>query len=393
VITATRDELDPETERRRLAAVRSLGLLDTPPEDRFNRIAELAQQLFGVPMVGINLIDQDFQYSKAAIGIDPVTPRELSFCSRTILANEQLLVPDARLDPQFSDNPGVTGDMNVRFYAGQPLSSDGQNVGALCIIGTEPRELTASERRMLELLGRWVENELALDQNNLQAREVQTRLLPRQAPAIAGVQVAASCIPARQVGGDFYDWQVIDDVLQVVLADVMGKGVVAAITAAAVRAVMRGSSPNDDLATAVSRTALSMQEDLDSAGTFITLFALRLDPGSGHISYVDAGHGLVLILSPTAGVRHLNAPGLPIGAVAEDTWEACSEVLGPDEMLVLLSDGVLDSFPDILTSLVEAETLAREDLSCQALVDRVVDRFASQSQLDDVTVVAIRRTA
>ncbi|HET9501213.1 MAG TPA: GAF domain-containing protein [Marmoricola sp.] len=241
--------MTPEEEQRRLEAVRGLHQLDSGPEERFDRIAELARQIFGVPMVGINLVEEDRQFAKAGIGLQHVMARRDAFSTQTIEGHGQLLVQDARTDPRFADDPYVRGDPHIRFYAGQPVKAHGETVGALCILDHEPRELSTAESRLLRTLGRWVENELALDHEVLQAREVQRRLLPRSVPDVPGLELAGRCRPAREVGGDFYDHQVLDDgTVQVAIADVMGKGLTAAVIAAGTRAVLRGHLPLQPLA-------------------------------------------------------------------------------------------------------------------------------------------------
>ncbi len=381
------------SELRRLAAVHGLNLLDTAPEERFDRIGRLAQRLFDVPIVQVNLIDEQRQFTKSSVGfVAADVPRAEAFCAVTIEGQEQLVVPDLRRDLRFSDHPGVRMEHGARFYAGQPLSADGQNVGALCLVGFEPREFSSTETHLLNDLGTWVESELTIDQEFLQAREVQRRLLPSRTPVIAGLDVAGKCIPARDVGGDFYDWQVSDGQLQVMVADVMGKGITAAVVAAGVRAVMRAASRYNDLTSSLNRTAVSMQEDLDETSTFVTMFAARVDPTTGRVEYVDAGHGLAIILTPDGSSRQLSTAGLPLGTVHGDTWTSSSEVLAEGETLLVVSDGVLDAFTNVTRALDAAEYIAQEGLGATALVERVVSLFGRQSQPDDVTAVAIRRT-
>ena len=234
------------------------------------------------------------------------------------------MICDLRHDLRFADHLAVWADGGARFYAGQPLSVHGQNVGALCLLDYEPRGFTSAERRTLRDLGTWVEKELSTDKELFQAREVQRRLLPARRPAVPGLDVAAHCIPASDVGGDFYDWQVSDGTLQVMIADVMGKGMAAALLAAGVRAVMRSTSRDSGLAESLNRTAASMQEDLDETSTFVTMFAARVDPVTGAMEYVDAGHGLAIVLSPDGSSRQLRSAGLPLGAVHDDTWTSRS---------------------------------------------------------------------
>lgn len=380
------------TETDRLRALRDLAVLDAPPEERFDRVVRLAQHVFDVPMVAVNLVDADRVVPRAQVGMGSAgVPRSVAFCSTTVEGEGQLLVADAQADRRFSDNPLVREDPHIRFYAGQPLRAAGQNVGTLCLLDRRPRDLTAEQSRMLRDLAQWVENELTLDQETVQAREVQRRLLPARAPHVPGLDLAGHCLPARDVGGDFFDWQRVDGRLQVVVADVMGKGMTAAILAAGVRAVLRAASIYHGLATSLERTARSMGEDLDGAGSFVTLFAGRLDPASGELEYVDAGHGLAVVLSPVDGARRLVSVGMPVGADPDESWPARTERLAPGEALMVVSDGVLDTFETAEHAVAEAGRLARLRLGADQLVEAVLERTSHGLSSDDVTVVVVRR--
>lgn len=152
----------PPDELQRLEALRSLCVLDTPPEERFDRITRLACHLFDVPIAVISLVDHARQWFKSRQGLDVCeTPRSVSFCGHAILDPDVFVVPDARQDPRFADNPLVTGEPFVRFYAGQPLASPGgARVGTLCIIDRRPRRMPAADMERLRDLGAWVEREL-----------------------------------------------------------------------------------------------------------------------------------------------------------------------------------------------------------------------------------------
>jgi len=155
----------PANESKRLDALKASGLLDTPPEREFDDIALLASQICGTPISTISLIDETRQWFKARVGIDdPETPREQAFCAHAILEpNETLVVPDAREDARFFDNPLVTGDPNIRFYAGTPLlTRDNLALGTLCVIDRVPRELNAGQLAALEALGRQLSLRLEL---------------------------------------------------------------------------------------------------------------------------------------------------------------------------------------------------------------------------------------
>jgi len=140
-----------------------LALLDTGPEDRFDRITRTAARLFGVPTALITLVDADRQWFKSRQGLAATEiPREISFCAHAILAEGPLVVPDTHRDPRFADNPLVLGPPHIRFYAGQPLqAAEGHRVGTLCLLAPEPRAFTDADAAALRDLAAWAERELA----------------------------------------------------------------------------------------------------------------------------------------------------------------------------------------------------------------------------------------
>ncbi len=153
----------PADEGKRLETLRSLKILDTSPEERFDRLTRLAKRLFGVPISLISLVDDERQWFKSSVGLGASeTPRDISFCGHAILGDDAFLVPDAALDERFSDNPLVTGDPKIRFYAGCPLVvSNGSKIGTLCLIDRQPRVLSADDRELLQDLAAMAEQEIA----------------------------------------------------------------------------------------------------------------------------------------------------------------------------------------------------------------------------------------
>ena len=163
---------EPANEIERLAALRSLGLLDTPPEQRFNRITRTAARIFKVPIALVSLVDAERQWFKSRYGLHTSeTPRSVSFCGHAILQESALVVEDALSDARFADNPLVTGVPRVRFYAGQPLNGPkGIKFGTLCLIDHEPREFSAHDLLTLADMAGWVERELNLETEQQAAR-------------------------------------------------------------------------------------------------------------------------------------------------------------------------------------------------------------------------------
>ncbi|RDU96274.1 GGDEF domain-containing protein [Trinickia dinghuensis] len=187
----------PSNEAARIALLRSLDILDTPPEERFDRLTRLAKRLFDVPISSVSLVDSDRQWFKSCIGLSVTeTPRDISFCGHTILDDDLFVIEDAQADPRFSDNPLVTGSLGVRFYAGCPLTLHQDiKVGAFCIVDTKPRTFDAEERGLLRDLGRIAERELEVLQ--LAATDDLTGLSNRRGFEALGHHLLQLCKRAR----------------------------------------------------------------------------------------------------------------------------------------------------------------------------------------------------
>ncbi|KQP37340.1 GAF domain-containing protein [Pseudorhodoferax sp. Leaf274] len=144
----------PPDEDARLRALQDLLVLDTPPEERFDRVVRFAAEQLDMPMALVSLVDGDRQWFKSRVGVElPQTSRDIAFCAHAILQPETFVVEDAQLDARFADNPLVTGAPHVRFYAGAPLSAPGgERVGTLCVLDSKPRALGTVELAVLEAL-------------------------------------------------------------------------------------------------------------------------------------------------------------------------------------------------------------------------------------------------
>ncbi|MGW6130371.1 PP2C family protein-serine/threonine phosphatase [Cellulomonas sp. NPDC055163] len=383
-------------EDERVAAVRRLGVLDTEPEERFDRVARLAQQLFHVPSVMVSLVDADRLFYKAHIGTDvQQIPRRHSFCSMAIAEPATFVVEDASADPRYSANPYVAGDPRLRFYAGQPLvAPGGHRVGTLCVADDRPRAFSAADRALLGDLARWVEKELIVEAELERAASVQAGLLPAAPPVLDGYELAGACLPARAVGGDFYDWDVVTGGVSLTIADVMGKGMGAAILAATVRAVLRASGRGRGVDGALADTQAAVEPDLLASGSFVTAFHARLDTAAHELSYVDAGHGLSVVLTADGRVRRLASTGPPLG-IPEYVGERLVTRLrlAPGDLLVTFSDGVLDVLDGTLAAVDRVAAAVHGAASAQDAVDRVLALApAGADRPDDLTVLVLRRS-
>lgn len=152
----------PIDETARLLSLHSLGILDTPSEERFDRITRMAKRMFGVEICLISLVDSHRQWFKSRQGLEACeTSREISFCGHAINDEAVMIVGDASRDPRFSDNPLVLSDPFIRFYAGCPIRApNGHRIGTLCLIDKEPRGLSVEDQETLRDLAAMVEDEL-----------------------------------------------------------------------------------------------------------------------------------------------------------------------------------------------------------------------------------------
>lgn len=153
----------PEDEEERLFELMAAAILDTPPEERFDRVTRMARRVFGVPIALVSLVDENRQWFKSCNGLSvSETPRDISFCGHALLEKQMLVVEDALKDARFHDNPLVAGDPHIRFYAGQQLRPFSElAIGTLCIIDRVPRAFPAEDRQMLVDLAQMVEREIA----------------------------------------------------------------------------------------------------------------------------------------------------------------------------------------------------------------------------------------
>ncbi len=160
----------PPDEIQRLARLRALAVLDSAPEPLFDSFARLAAQIAGTPIALLSLIDDQRQWFKANLGLPGVqqTPRDFAFCAHAILERDVMAVADARTDPRFADNPFVTGEPGIRFYAGAPLTlPSGERLGTLCVIDRAPRQLSDAQKGQLAELAQAVVQALLLRERAL----------------------------------------------------------------------------------------------------------------------------------------------------------------------------------------------------------------------------------
>ena len=223
------------------------------------------------------------------------------------------------------------------------------------------------------------------------AAEVQAKLLPRSFPVIPGFDVAARCLPAKQVGGDFFDWQeVCLGVWSFTLGDVMGKGMAAAMLMATVRAALRSVAHNRPRE-AIRLAEVALAPDLENSESFVTLFLAQLYAAQRRLTFVDCGHGYAFLRRRNGAVESLLPRDLPLGVPGPKIYREGTFYFAQGDTLVLYSDGLIDARPElVLDKRMLADRIA--DLgSARDMVDGLIDLTTMEGPLpDDVTVLVVR---
>lgn len=279
-------------------------------------------------------------------------------------------------------------DFIGELYAMKSLDSRGVPTGNIGMV----RDI--SERKMAEEALRESEmRRYQLQVELIYAAEVQAKLLPRSYPHIPRFDIAAQCLPAKQVGGDFFDWQeVCPGVWALTLGDVMGKGMAAAILMATVRAAMRSvghNRPSEALRLAES----AVLPDLENSESFVTLFLGQLHAAERRLTFVDCGHGYVFLLRSSGTVEKLSPRGLPLGAPGPKVYREGTFRFSAGDTLIIYSDGLVDARPELG---LDNRTLARHLVgaaSAREMVGRLMGLTEQEGPLpDDVTVLVARCT-
>ena len=230
-----------------------------------------------------------------------------------------------------------------------------------------------------------------LEQELVRAAEVQSELLPRVLPALPGFELAARCRPAREVGGDFYDWQeVAPDRITLTLGDAMGKGMPAALLMATVRAALRAVAPRHSPAAALELVRGALEADLLHSSSFVTLLHAQLDVSTRRLWYVDAGHAHHFVRHADGRVEKLQPTCPALGIPSYKRYIQSEFVFQPGDLLVIYSDGLTDRQPEAALDHAALAAALADCPSAQAVVDRLMQwGGAGDDQVDDVTALAL----
>jgi sigma-B regulation protein RsbU (phosphoserine phosphatase) len=366
---------DPVKESSRVNELRSLKLLDSQPEDRFDRITRLAASFFRVPTAYVALLDNKRQWLKSRVGTGPIhSPRSMTFCQYTISQAEPLVMPDTREHPIGRNHPMVIGKPQVRFYAGVPLAGPtGKKIGTFCLVDFEPREFSEADLASLIEFAALVEREINLGgiiQAQRELLQTRQRLMEAKHELERELSDAAKYVrqmlppplledeiidwhfhPSMKLGGDGLGYRRIDrDQIAFYMLDVTGHGLGSALLAVTTLELLRNRNSASRLdfarpAEVIERLNRSFQMK-DHDGKFFSAWYGVYSRSKRTITYANAGHPPALLLTHKNGrpILHKTTPGtsvlgiMPHIEIPETTFSfpAGSE-------LFLFTDGLYES--------------------------------------------------
>jgi sigma-B regulation protein RsbU (phosphoserine phosphatase) len=237
-----------------------------------------------------------------------------------------------------------------------------------------------------------------MEEDMRMAAEIQTGLLPKEAPAVAGYGLTGCNRPCRTVGGDYYDFAVEDERLLLALGDVSGKGTGAALLMTVLRAAVRGLWTQPALAEAVARINRTVCQNVPS-NKYVTFVMARLDPSAGRLEYVNAGHNPPLLIRSGGDVERLEEGGTVLGMFEATPYAIGTAELRPGDTLLIFSDGVTETFNEAQDEfgeegLIEVAVRGR-GLEAEKLQDEILkalDDFAAGAKAtDDRTLIVLKR--
>lgn len=412
-------QVPPEVhDRSRLDAVEATGLLDTGPEESFDRLTSLAATLLNAPFAFTTLVDSTRSFWKSCVGVAASQPEqrqnavEESFCQYVVGSSRELLVGDAANDPRTRENPSVKS-MGVAAWAGFPLHApDGEVLGSFCVMDTQRREWTDRDAEVLRTLAAAAAGEIALraaleratrhaQESQALAHQLQESLLPPELPVVDGVQIAARYHPAGEgtdLVGDFFDvFQSLAGRWSFLLGDVCGKGLEAAKVAALARhtvgaASMRIEAPGEILAV-LNDTLRARRETIDR---FVTgIFGVIHPHGGGaSVKLANGGHPPPLVRRADGRLEVSAGHGSAMGIASTFAAPTLDIELEPGDALLLYTDGVEEARRDgrcfgverlhrlICATEGDADTLA-------ATIERAARDFCAGPSTDDVAVLVL----
>lgn len=395
-------------------------------DDILGRLLDTVQTLLGFDAAGIFILNRETGPARpggirpaiagiAQRGFDPHPIEEdqmlvqgLGIIGHVIRTGECVVAPDVREDPRY-----IVGRRATRSEIAVPIQQQGRPFGALDLESDRSNAFGPDDLEVLRffadaaaisidkaMLHRQLMEQRRVEDQLRTAREVVARLLPEAPPEVSGYDLAGLCLPAFEIGGDYLDYFFLPDGrLGLVVADVSGKGIPAALIMATFRALLR-SHAHAGLEPAPLLAAVSHQlYDCTGPETFVTAFYGALDPASGRFVYSRAGHNPPLWIGAGGSVRRLEEGGGLMGIAEEASFHSGEVAIAPGDALVLYTDGVVEltstNEEDFGLPRLEDLALNAREAGARALVDRVIQSTrefsGAESYSDDFTLMILRR--
>jgi serine phosphatase RsbU (regulator of sigma subunit)/pSer/pThr/pTyr-binding forkhead associated (FHA) protein len=393
-----------------------------PLGELFDLVLELLLEAVSAERGAILLLEggvPQIKASRARQGGDVLTRVSRSIARRVIEERVSLLLPNVLEDARFRSEDSILAS-GIRTAMCAPLWVSAAGEGRDTVIGLvyvdsiqHTHVFTEDDLRVLTALAnvaaakienvRLLEESLEkrrMEEDMRMAAEIQTGLLPSSAPLIPGWDLAGSNRPCRTVGGDYYDFAIEKGRLLLALGDVSGKGTGAALLMTVLRAAVRAHWTEPSLADAVSRINRTVCQNVPSS-KYVTFFLASLDPGSGRLDYVNAGHNPPILVRAAGEVEKLSIGGLVLGIFEDVSYEGGTIEMGQGDTLVVYSDGVTETWDpegeeygeDKLVALAVGGRVRGADAVQAAILSEIESFEQGARATDDRTLVVLKREA
>lgn len=339
---------------------------------------------------------------------DPMLNQGRGIIGQVIRSGLPLVAPDVRVDPYY-----VRGRERTLSEVAVPIRIGGRTIGALNLESDEPAAFDENDAAVLAFfadaaavsIDKAILHRRLLEQERLQkqlrlARDVQARLLPARAPDLPGYDIAGVCVPAFEIGGDYYDFLDLDDGrLGLVVADVSGEGVPAAMIMTAFRTLVRTHARQIDRPDAVADLLNQLLPEFTGRVDFVTAVYGVLQPETGAFAYVNCGHNPPFVLRRSGSVDFL-PPGGPLLSIFNDpAYQSAEITLAPGDVLILYTDGIIELFDEGYREYgldrLQTTALAHRSLPALGLIDGLLADARQHAQRDlfsdDLTLLVVRR--
>ncbi|MDQ2799023.1 MAG: SpoIIE family protein phosphatase [Armatimonadota bacterium] len=426
---------EEDQEEARLAALQRFDILDTPREEEFEDVTRLVAHLCDAPIATITLVDRERQWFVAEIGLGVrETPRDVSICSHAILQPGIFIVPDTLLDERFVNNPLVTGEPHLRFYAGALLKTrEGHALGTLCVLDYQPRELTEAQKDALQVLAGQVMKQIELrwllrEQASILAEQEQARVRLAEAyrreqqitetlqrsllidmadhtfPGLEVEPLYEAAWDEADVGGDFYDaFMVSETQVALVIGDVAGKGLAAAARTAEVKYALRAflqeyPYPARTLARLNDFLCRFHEYQTEANPRFVVIILALVDTQTGEVTCSLAGAEPPFVLRRGGGADIQMGSGLPLGIQSAAEYETLSWRMESGDTLILATDGLTEvrqgntylDYAGLVRLACEAQNSGPLRAMGESLLQQVKD-FSGLPLQDDACLLLARR--